>query len=391
MNRWREMPVPPPKVLISYSHDSAEHRQRVLALSERLRKDGVDSKLDQYIAGTPEEGWPRWMLNQLDWADSVLVICTETYYKRFRGREEPGKGKGVDWEGNLISSKIYNAKSKTTKFVPVFFDHQDEQFIPEPISGHTHYLLNSEDSYARLRAFLTGQAGVTPSEIGSLETLARKHVEPLRFVIHNLPFSPNPTFIGRDAELKALSEQLQKGGGVAINQTLVVHGLGGVGKTQLAVEYAWKNLGAYDAVLWVKADSPEALDASLSALTSLLCLPEANEREQATQIKAVSGWLHGHERWLLIADNADTEQAVRAVRDRFSPNLRGAVLVTSRLSRWPVTMQDLPLDLLLPEHAVTFLVDRTGKEGHNAGDHAAARLLAHDLGNLPLALEQAAS
>jgi hypothetical protein len=109
-------------------------------LAERLRKDGVDAQLDQYVAGTPAEGWPRWMLDRLDWADFVLVVCTETYYRRFRGQEEPGKGKGADWEGNLITVEIYQARSRTTKFVPALFDHQDEQFIPEPISGHTHYL-----------------------------------------------------------------------------------------------------------------------------------------------------------------------------------------------------------------------------------------------------------
>src|ERR1700740_3265477 len=72
----------PPKVFISYSHDSPEHARRVLGLAERLRKDGVNAQLDQYVAGTPPEGWPRWMLDRLDWAEFVLVVCTETYYRR---------------------------------------------------------------------------------------------------------------------------------------------------------------------------------------------------------------------------------------------------------------------------------------------------------------------
>ncbi|HEY0431235.1 MAG TPA: SEFIR domain-containing protein, partial [Pyrinomonadaceae bacterium] len=85
------------KVFISYSHDSDEHRDRVLALSERLRADGIETILDQYLNGYPSQGWPRWMLDQVDAADSVLVVCTETYYRRFRGHEEPGKGRGGDW------------------------------------------------------------------------------------------------------------------------------------------------------------------------------------------------------------------------------------------------------------------------------------------------------
>jgi hypothetical protein len=132
----------PPKVFISYSHDSPEHAHHVLELAERLRSDGVDARIDQYVVGTPIEGWPRWMLNQLDWANSVLVVCTETYYRRFRGQEQPATGKGADWEGNLITLELYQAKGRTTKFAPVLFNRQDESFIPDPISGHTHYLLS---------------------------------------------------------------------------------------------------------------------------------------------------------------------------------------------------------------------------------------------------------
>jgi len=185
----------------------------VLGLAERLRQAGADAQIDQYVAGTPPEGWPRWMLDRLDWAEFVLVICTETYYRRFRGHEEPSKGKGADWEGNLITLGMYGAKSKTTKFAAVLFTCQDEQFIPEPLRGHTQYLLNAEESYANLYAFLTGQAGVTPGELGSLKMLARTEVEALKFgaadtpttrPIHNLPFPPNPAFI-QDLGLDLLS------------------------------------------------------------------------------------------------------------------------------------------------------------------------------------------
>jgi hypothetical protein len=209
--------------------------------------------------------------------------------------------------------------------------------------------------------------------------------------IHNLPFSPNPMFTGREAELEALRQGLQERGEVAVTQTVAVHGLGGVGKTQLTVEYAWEHLADYDAVFWVKADSPEALDASLATIALVLRLPEANEREQAVQIKAVLDWLNDHERWLLIADNADTEVSVWAVRERLPPSLPGAVLITSRLSRWPVNMPQLPLDLFSAEQAVHYLLVRVGERQHEAGDEAAARKLAEELGYLPLALEQAAS
>ena len=64
----------PPRVFISYSHDTPEHRARVLGLSERLRQDGIETSLDQYLTGAPAQGWPRWMLDELDAAGRVLVI-----------------------------------------------------------------------------------------------------------------------------------------------------------------------------------------------------------------------------------------------------------------------------------------------------------------------------
>jgi predicted ATPase len=85
-------------------------------------------------------------------------------------------------------------------------------------------------------------------------------------VLHNLPFAPNLVFTGRDAEMETLRRGLQERGEMAVTQTVAVHGLGGVGKTQLAVQYAWKHLRDFDAVLWARADSPEVLDASLAGL-----------------------------------------------------------------------------------------------------------------------------
>lgn len=92
-----------PKVFISYSHDSIEHKRRVRNLSDRLRREGIDSNIDQYEQ-SPSEGWPRWMERQIEEADFVLVVCTETYERRFRGVEEPGRGLGGSWEGRYSIS-----------------------------------------------------------------------------------------------------------------------------------------------------------------------------------------------------------------------------------------------------------------------------------------------
>ena len=149
-----------PKVFfISYSHDSDQHRDRVLGVSERLRRDGYDTRLDQYVNGSPPKGWPLWMLDRLDEAESVLVVCTETYYRRFRGHEQPDRGKGVVWEGALITQELYDSRSCTLKFVPVLFDAGDAHFIPELMRSRTHFYKAS----TRNPPFLTGEKVATQS------------------------------------------------------------------------------------------------------------------------------------------------------------------------------------------------------------------------------------
>ncbi|MBN1868436.1 TIR domain-containing protein [Candidatus Sumerlaeota bacterium] len=160
------MPDSHPRVFVSYSHDSKEHKERVLALSQRLRTELIDVMLDRYVKGTPPEGWDRWMLNMIDLADFVLLVCTKTYYHCFRGHDVPERGMGADWEGAIITHEIYRARSKTVKFVPMLFDRDDEQWIPEPARGHTFYPVNTEGPFQDLLDFLFGRSGVEPWPLG---------------------------------------------------------------------------------------------------------------------------------------------------------------------------------------------------------------------------------
>ncbi len=238
-------------VFISYSHDSDSHREQVLALSERLREDGVETLLDQYVNGSPEHGWPRWMLDQLDAADSVLVICTETYYGRFRGHEEPGKGKGVDWEGALITQEIYDSRSKTLKFVPVFLATANNSWIPEPLRPGTHYALTSEDAYQSLYDFLLEQAGVEPGSVGAIRTKPRQKGTALTFgetsaaqaakvdISRIIKYAPEE-LIGREAETKLLSDAWDQAmrGETKRPHVLTFVALGGEGKTSLVAKWA---------------------------------------------------------------------------------------------------------------------------------------------------------
>ncbi len=133
-----------PKVFISYSHDTAEHEMQVLALANRLRSNGIDCDLDQYNQhhNSPPQGWTLWMIDRIDWANFVLVICTETYYRRVMGREKPGRGLGARWEGHLTLEQLYQDGAVNTKFIPILLplappdpSHSDlgTGVIPDPL------------------------------------------------------------------------------------------------------------------------------------------------------------------------------------------------------------------------------------------------------------------
>jgi hypothetical protein len=162
-----------PKILISYSHDSPEHMARVLALSDRLRAEGVNSQVDQYET-SPPEGWPRWTLNQIEWADFVLVVCTATYNRRFRGMEEKGKGRGVTWEGVILTQDLYDAAAHNTKFIPVVFDEENAAHIPLMLRGATFYVLGAEEGYEALYRHLTSQPRTQKPGLGKLRPLPQR-------------------------------------------------------------------------------------------------------------------------------------------------------------------------------------------------------------------------
>jgi len=152
------------KVFITYSHDSEEHKTAVLKLAQQLRDDGLDCQIDQFHLGGPTEGWPRWMQRSVEEADFVLVVCTETYKRRFDGKEQPGKGKGADWEGILVLQQLYDARSINEKFLPVLLSGADEEVIPLPLKPFTYHRL--PDCYEKLYRCLTGQPYVLPKPIG---------------------------------------------------------------------------------------------------------------------------------------------------------------------------------------------------------------------------------
>lgn len=143
-----------PRAFISYAHYDSDnnHRPVVFRLCERLRENGVDCWLDQFEENDPPADWPRWMLQQLTKADYVLVVCTETYRRRFEGKEAKGVGLGATWEGGAITADIYQSGGGKHRFIPVTLGRRSEmaRHVPPPLDVTTSYDVTSDADIDRL-------------------------------------------------------------------------------------------------------------------------------------------------------------------------------------------------------------------------------------------------
>lgn len=156
---------PTTRVFISYSHDSDTHREFVRNLANDLRRNGLDCQIDQYVNGFPPEGWQRWMENQIEQANFVLIVCTPLYLQRYRGNDPDG-GRGVNFEGVVISQTLYDHYYRNTKFITVIPAQGSLDDVPLPLKGFTTYQLPRD--YTKLYRLLTDQHATPAPPVGSV-------------------------------------------------------------------------------------------------------------------------------------------------------------------------------------------------------------------------------
>ena len=211
--------------------------------------------------------------------------------------------------------------------------------------------------------------------------------------VWNVPYRRNPFFTGREDVLIYLHSQLTATSAVALNQTQAITGLGGIGKTQIAIEYAHRYRDDYDAVFWVAAATRETLQADFVALARLLQLPAQDLADQQLIIEAVKHWLERHEQWLLILDNADELELLVD----FLPTVdTGYILLTTRAQATGSLAPSIPIEQMSAQEGALLVLRRAQLlapkallEQASAEERAQAETLVAAMGGLPLALDQA--
>jgi tetratricopeptide (TPR) repeat protein len=206
-----------------------------------------------------------------------------------------------------------------------------------------------------------------------------------------VPYPRNDFFTGRTSVLEQLHTTfLARNTGVVV-QTL--NGLGGIGKTQIALEYAYRYTQEYQAIFWVAADPQGDLLADFVSIAQFLHLPEKDEPNQSLIVEAIKQWFQQHEGWLLLFDNVEDVTAVNALRPAAG---KGHILITTRAQATgtiAIPCEVEPMDL---QEGAQFLLRRVKLVSQDrpldqveSQEKAAAEEISRLFGGHPLALDQA--
>jgi len=211
--------------------------------------------------------------------------------------------------------------------------------------------------------------------------------------IWTVPFRRNPFFTGRETLLSQLYDHLHEQQATALTQAQAISGLGGIGKTQTAVEYAYRYQHEYQMVLWATAATRLSLLSDFVKFTGLLGLSEHAVQEQEQLVAVVMHWLHTHTDWLLILDNADDVQLAH----KFMPQGgKGHILLTTRAQALGALATSLEVEKMDTQEGSVLLLRRAhvlapgaSLETVTQADQQLAETLVKEVDGLPLALDQA--
>ncbi|MET8141831.1 FxSxx-COOH system tetratricopeptide repeat protein, partial [Sphaerisporangium sp. NPDC005288] len=311
--------------------------------------------------------------NRLDKIDEALSTCRHTLYVMSAEHDTEVAAR--------TAAQYKGLQGKERALIPIRVDEGDDDIPPTIAALVPIDLCSVDDEEEARRRLLAGVA--ERAERVARDGFPNRSAKRVRFpgteheVYELRGHRPDPRFIGRDDTLADLYRALRANRPTSAVQAII--GLGGLGKTQVAVEYAFRHGVAYDLVWWVRAEDPATLRGDYAELATELGLPFEKD-DQA--IAALRQTLRRRKNWLLIFDNAeDPAELLPLLPEKHT----GHVLITSRRPEWPHA-ELRHLDVLPVPAAVEYLRHWGGISSADT-----ARDLAEALGCLPLALAQAAS
>jgi hypothetical protein len=333
-------------------------------LAWQLQEAGYRVELDVWD-WAPGEDFVARMSAALERADRLLAVCSEAYFSSGFGGAE-------------LRAAFARDAAVAGRVVPVLVEPVT---LPPLYAPLIHVDLTGMDeaaAAARLRDRLTGGR---PTNAPPFPRPSPAPTEKPGFAgalpgVWKVP-PRNPRFTGRDGMLSELRQRLHAGEATLVVQAL--YGLGGVGKTQLATEYAHRFAADYDLVWWIDAEQPVLIPNQLAVLAARVGLPAG--LTVADAVERLLAELRARDRWLLIFDNAERPADITDYR----PDGPGHVLITSRSPGWGALGGRLEVDVLTRAETVALLRARIPVLDEELADKLAA-----ELGDLPLAAAQAA-
>lgn len=366
------MPDPQINIFISYSHSDNDF---VDQLEADLRQQGFATWMDRRrLAGGHK--WRRELQDAIDRSHVLLVVLSpEAIASEYVQTEY---GYATD-EGKIVIPLYYrNCKVPMELRGIQWVDFQDNyqqglESLVQALAGK----LDIIDSFTSPQLSLQHEAAPRKAE-------SKPQIESP----WNVPFARNPFFTGRSQLIERLHEEFQH-----TQQPLALSGLGGIGKTQMAIEYAYRYRDKYRAVFWVRADTRETLVADFVALGHLLDLPGQDAQDQMQIVATVKRWMGQHEDWLLILDNADE---LRLLADFLPGGGKGHILLTTLAQATGRIAKSLPVEKLELSESMHLVLRRAKLlDSNDQLDNISqttlseAQALITELDGLPLAIDQA--
>ncbi len=377
----------PIEVFYSYAHKDEALREELETHLSLLRRQGQISGWHNRNINAGTE-WAQAIDEHLGTAQIILLLisadflasdyCYSIEMQYALGRHEAGEVcvipillRPVSWEGAPFSRLQMLPRDNIPVVSPTWYS-RDEAW--------THVVQELRKVITSLKTTLS-----IPSSAPALR-------------IWHVPYRRNPLFTGREDLLQQIRDCFtasKSGKTVALSQQQAISGLGGIGKTQTALEYAYRYRHEYRAVLWISAASKETLETELVTLAGVLGLPQQPGQDQPAIIAAVKAWLTGQADWLLILDNADDLSMVAAYLPQ-GDAANSHILLTTRAQavghlayKVQVEQMDLAEGALLLLRRIHILTPEATLEQASSKAQEEAQAIVAELGGLPLAIDQA--